>query len=81
MEVRKGSKAVVIAYITLLTALWLTACTSAPVAGTASVTAGVPPLPELQFSQMPPAERANYEGDRFRHMESGPKSAPWSGKM
>jgi pimeloyl-ACP methyl ester carboxylesterase len=35
-----------------------------------------PQLPELQFSQVPPASRAKYIGDRFSYMEVGPKNAP-----
>ena len=35
-----------------------------------------PQLPQLQFSQVPPASRAKYTGDRFSYMEAGPKNAP-----
>lgn len=76
MKVRRGSKIVAMAYATMVLGLWLAACNAAPAAETSGITAAVPPLPELQFSQIPPSKRAHYEGDRFSYMEAGPKSAP-----
>lgn len=76
MKAKRGSKIVIVACAMVLAGLCLAANTSASAAGTPGLTAGVPPLPELQFSQVPPVKRANYEGDRFSYMEAGPKSAP-----
>jgi pimeloyl-ACP methyl ester carboxylesterase len=76
MEVRKESRVVVIGCIILLAAFCPMPCISAPALTTATVIPGIPPLPDLQFSQIPPAKRANYEGDRFSYMEAGPKGAP-----
>jgi pimeloyl-ACP methyl ester carboxylesterase len=71
MMTKRGIKVIVMVCTIILMGLWLTACTSMP-----APTAHVPGLPELQFSQIPPAKHANYEGDRFSYMEAGPKSAP-----
>lgn len=37
---------------------------------------GMPPLPDIQFVQIPAASRANYQGDRFSYMEAGRPDAP-----
>ncbi len=66
----------VIASAVLLLGFWLVAGSAASAQGTPGLTTQVPPLPELQFSQIPAAKRANYDGDRFSYMESGPKNAP-----
>jgi pimeloyl-ACP methyl ester carboxylesterase len=76
MKSRKPSMIIGMICATLLMAVWLAAGTSAHAADTSGFSAGVPPLPELQFSQIPAAKRANYDGDRFSYMESGPKNAP-----
>ena len=60
----------------LLVGMSLLVPPSASAQATPALTTQVPPLPELQFSQIPAANRANYDGDRFSYMESGPKNAP-----
>ncbi len=60
----------------LLVGMSLLVPPSASAQATPALTTQVPPLPELQFSQIPAAKRANYDGDRFSYMESGPKNAP-----
>src|SRR5262245_36070969 len=36
----------------------------------------MPPLPDIQFVEIPQASRANYQGDRFSYMETGRADAP-----
>lgn len=36
----------------------------------------MPPLPDLKFSEIPAASRANYQGDRFSYLEAGKPDAP-----
>lgn len=36
----------------------------------------MPPLPDVKFSEIPAASRANYQGDRFSYLEAGKPDAP-----
>jgi pimeloyl-ACP methyl ester carboxylesterase len=36
----------------------------------------LPPLPDIQFAEIPASSRANYQGDRFSYLEAGRPDAP-----
>jgi pimeloyl-ACP methyl ester carboxylesterase len=76
MKVRKTTTFLFVACLTLLAAFCPVPSFSAPALENATVIAGIAPLPDLQFSQIPAGRRDKYEGDRFSYMAAGPKSAP-----
>src|SRR5437879_6986852 len=60
-----------------LAASWATALAgmvTSPAA--AQVKYSLPPLPDVQFAQIPAVSRANYLGDRFSYLEAGRPDAP-----
>jgi hypothetical protein len=76
MKTQVNKIVVVVVSTILLAGACLVVVPSSSAQGKPGVTNQVQPLPELQFSQIPEAKRANYYGDRFSYMESGSKNAP-----
>jgi pimeloyl-ACP methyl ester carboxylesterase len=52
------------------------ALVAAIVSASAQVKSEIPPLPDILFSEIPAASRANYQGDRFSYLEAGKPDAP-----